>query len=179
MSEYGVRMSAFPSLARRPSAAPSRRNVLLGALALPALAACGLRFPADAAGTLDRAEGGRLRVGVSPHPPYTDVAEDGSVSGSEVDLIRSFCSSIGAVPSWRTGPEGVLAPSLHDGDLDVLIGGLEDSSPWKDEIALTRPYRTVRADDGEEHKLVMAVRPGENALQVALERHLAEQEGEL
>ncbi len=156
-----------------------RRRLLLGVLLLPALAACDGRYPADTEDTLDRAEGGTLRIGVSPHPPYTDAAEDGSVTGSEVDLIRGFCTTIGAVPSWRVGAEGVLAPSLHDGDLDVLIGGLDSTSPWKDQIGLTRPYRTVHTDDGTKHKIVMAVRSGENALQVALERYLAEQEGEL
>lgn len=160
-------------------ARPGRRNLLLGAFALPVLAACGGRFPADSAGSLDRAEGGTLRVGVSPHPPFTEATGDGAVSGSEVDLMRSFCTAIDAEPQWHVGAEGMLAQSLHDGELDVLIGGLDASSPWQSEIALTRPYRTVEAADGTSHRLVMAVRSGENALLVALERHLAEQEGEL
>lgn len=147
--------------------------------AAPLLPACGSRFPADAAGSLDRITGASLRVGVSPHPPFTRVDEAGDVSGSEADLARAFAARLDATPDWSVGAETSLVPSLHDGELDVLIGGLDDTTPWVSEVALTRPYATVTGPDGKERSLVMAVRAGENALLTELERFLAEQAGRL
>lgn len=147
-------------------------------LASPLISACG-RFPADTEGTLDRAQGGRLRIGVSVNPPFTRADAQGHVDGSEVTLLCGFCATVPTSPSWRVGAEGLLAAALRDGALDVLIGGLDSQSPWKDQIALTRPYRKISTPSGDSRELVMAVRAGENALLVALERFLAEQEGQL
>lgn len=59
---------------------------------------------------------------------------------------------------------------IKEGQLDVVVGGLTKKSPWSTHMALTRPY----AED-----LVMGVRMGENELQVALERYLAREHGEI
>jgi len=156
--------------------------------ALPALLAAGLlagtasgcgAIPRDAQGTLARASGGTLRVGLTENPPWTEVAEDGGVSGSEVDLVTGYAESIEAQIAWTIGSEGELARAMRDGQLDVVIGGLTKDTPYSTEIAPTRPYTEATADDGSPLKISMGVRPGENALMVSLERYLAEQEGEL
>ena len=140
--------------------------ILSGCSAIPSI-------PADSVGTLDRAENGSLMVGLSDHPPWTDVSDSGEISGSEVDLVEGFADSINATIDWRIAPESILAGEIKEGELDIVIGGLTDSSPWMTHMALTRPYREA---DGE--KMVMGTRLGENALLVALERYLAEEFGE-
>lgn len=144
---------------------------VLGAAAL--LSACSA-IPADTIGTLDRATGGTLVVGVSEHAPWTEVSETGEVSGSEADLIRSFAADIGAEVAWHPAPESILASRIAEDELDIVIGGFTDASPWADYMALTRPYATV-----DEENMVMGLRLGENALMMALERHLAEEHGEI
>lgn len=135
-----------------------------------ALSACG-SIPADSAGTLDRARGGTLVVGVSENEPWTDVDDStGEVSGSEAELIEGFAESIDADVEWVPGSESVLAEQIKEGELDVIIGGLTKKSPWSSHMALTRPYT---------EDLVMGVQMGENELQVALERYLAEESGEI
>lgn len=171
-TDYGRLM---PADRARPR--PGRR-LLLAAPLLPLLAACG-RIPADSRGTTERVRGGTLRVGVSPNPPATNVADDGSPSGDEVDLAAAFARTLDAEPAWTTGAESALATELETGGIDLWIGGLDDTSPWTSKVALTRPYRTVEGPDGKERKLVMAVRMGENRLLTALERFLAHEEGEL
>lgn len=154
----------------------------LGAtLSLTTLALSGCAtIPADAEGTLDRAQEGTLVVGVSEHKPWTDVDDEtGQVTGSEADLIMSFADGIDADVDWRTGAESVLAGQMKAGEVDVLIGGLTASSPWSTHMALTRPYTSVESDEGETEDMVMGVRLGENALLVALERHLAQEHGEI
>ena len=61
----------------------ARALVAVAAMVL-VIASCQGAFPADSQGTLERATGGELRVGVSENPPFTGVAPDGAVSGSEV-----------------------------------------------------------------------------------------------
>lgn len=136
-------------------------------------------FPADAQGTLERAAGGELRVGVSVNPPFTDVSADGSVAGSEVDLIEVYADRIDADIVWTPAGENTLAAAMGAGELDVIIGGLASDVPWTSDVALTRPYTTATGPDGSTVKIVMGVTPGENALLVDLEHFLAEEAGEL
>lgn len=136
-------------------------------------------FPADAQGTLERAAGGELRVGVSVNPPFTDVSADGSVAGSEVDLIEVYADRIDADIVWTPAGENTLAAAMGAGELDVIIGGLASDVPWTSDVALTRPYTTATGPDGSTVKIVMGVTPGENALLIDLEHFLAEEAGEL
>ena len=147
------------------------KAALLGAAAV-LLSSCST-IPADSVGTLSRVENGTLVVGVSEHPPWTDVSDTGEYSGSEVDLIRGFAEHVNAEINWQQAPESVLAERIKNGEVDVVIGGLTDSSPWSSHMALTRPYAEV---DGE--KMVMGTPLGENAFLVELERYLAEEFGE-
>lgn len=132
-------------------------------------------FPRDPGGTLLRASDGELRVGVSENPPHTEVADDGSVSGEEVDIIEAYAESIGAEVVWSDGAESVLMEQLKLGELDILVGGLSSDSPWTTHAAFTRPYAEVTGPDGKPRKLVIAVVMGENALQSNLERFLVEE----
>lgn len=113
-------------------------------------------------------------VGVSEHPPWTDISDTGEYSGYEVDLIRGFAKHVNAEIEWQQAPESVLAERIKNGEVDVVIGGLTDSSPWSSHMALTRPYADI---EGE--KMVMGTPLGENAFLVELERHLAGEFGEL
>lgn len=117
------------------------------------------RYPRDPRGTLDRAAGGELRVGIVDAP---DAAR-------ESELVRAFAADIRADVSWRHGSEHQLLTSLEHGEVDVVVGGgLVDDTPWKDRVALTRPY--------EGHR-VLAVVPGENAFLLRLERFIAARKG--
>lgn len=147
----------------------------LGAAAvlLSSCSAISANIPADSEGTLSRVEDGTLVVGVSEHPPWTNISDTGEHSGSEVDLIRGFAEHVNAEIEWQQAPESVLAERIKNGEVDVVIGGLTDSSPWSSHMALTRPYAEI---DGE--KMVMGTPLGENAFLVELERHLAGEFGE-
>ncbi|AWH93633.1 substrate-binding periplasmic protein [Dietzia lutea] len=154
-----------------------RQKAIVG---LPAILLAGCSsIPADADGALDRAQNGTLAVGVSEHPPWTFVGPDGGVTGREADLIEGFAEKIGAEIEWHIGPESVLADAIKEGELDVVIGGLTSSAPWSDKMALTRSYAAVATKDGQTDDMVMGVPLGENALMIALERHLAHEHGEI
>lgn len=147
--------------------------VALLALLTAFLAACGTPFPKDTDGSLDRITGGTLRVGVSENPPWTEVGDDDSVTGREVDLLTGFAREYDATVEWTPGAESELIMAMARGDLDIVVGGLTADSPWEKEVALTRAYAQEVTPDGDTEEMVMATPLGENALLVALETYLA------
>ncbi|MCG7309434.1 transporter substrate-binding domain-containing protein [Brachybacterium sp. ACRRE] len=156
-----------------------RSALMLSVSAVLATAGCADAVPRDSQGTLERAEGGRLFVGAAENPPWTEIADDGGVGGLEADIIADYAASIDATVEWTTGGMNELARTMKNNELDLVIGGLTADTPWSDKISPTRPYQVVRAEDGSKQKMVIGVRPGENALQVSLERFLAKRTGEL
>lgn len=110
----------------------------LGMLALSAGAA-GCQYPQDPEGTLDRVEGGTMRVGVVENPPWVELGA-GEPRGVEPELLRRFAEEIDAEIQWVPGSEDELVEAMRGFQLDVIAGGLTRSSPWAKEVALTRPY---------------------------------------
>jgi ABC-type amino acid transport substrate-binding protein len=155
-------------------------GLLLAALVF--LSGCGTSFPADPEGTLEKVQGGTLRVGVSPHPDRVRITPSGSgndvrndaVQGADADLVRSFATRLGAGIEWKQGTEQVLAEELKHGGLDLVIGGLDDKTPWVTHAGLTRPYAESRDQRGDRHKHVMLVPLGENAFLLELDKFLME-----
>ena len=130
-----------------------------------------MSIPADPDRTLERVTDGQLRVGVSHNPPWTDTTGDGAPRGTEAELVADFAAAHDAEVTWETGGEEQLMKQLRDGQLDVVIGGLTDASPWTTHAALTTSYVEAAGNDGTTEKHVLAVPMGENAFMVALERH--------
>jgi ABC-type amino acid transport substrate-binding protein len=148
------------------------------------LAGCALvpeHFPADPKDTLTRVEGGHLRVGVAPNPPWTELPQGAEAdplrpSGVEVDLLEGFARTVDAEVVWEAGSEERLVGDLEAGKLDVVVGGLTARTPWSSHAAVTRPYASVPGETGQEELHVMLTPMGENAFLVELERYLLEQE---
>jgi ABC-type amino acid transport substrate-binding protein len=74
-----------------------------------------------------------------------------------VELLAALAQQLAARIEWRTGGESALLGALERGELDVVVAGLESSTPWGSRVALTQPYARTR---GAER--VMALRRGEN-----------------
>jgi ABC-type amino acid transport substrate-binding protein len=138
-----------------------------GLLVAAAAMACGV--PRDADHTLERVRGRELRVGVTDHPPWVEL-HDTLVSGVEPSLVRDLAVGLRTRAAFRRGSESQLLEALHRGELDLVAAGLNDGSPWKGHVALTKPYHTDTAS-GEKH--VLADRAGENAWLVHVETFLA------
>lgn len=151
-------------------------KVITSALLLVALlvTGCSLQIPADPDGTLDRASGDVLHVGASVHGNLME-EEDGSVSGSEAELVEKFAKSLDARVKWSIGGEEHLVGKLKEGDLDLVIGGITDQSPWAKEVGMTRGYPGI--DGAGSTPLVFLVPPGENRFLTQLERFLDDEVG--
>ena len=138
------------------------------------LAGCGMSIPADPDGTLDRVSGGELRIGASPDPGLVDV-ESSTPTGPLPDLAEQFAATLDAEPEWTVGSEETLVGMLEAGDLDLVIGGFTEKTPWIDKAGITRGYSGIEGADGR--KIVMLVPLGENAFLTDLERFLDKEVG--
>jgi polar amino acid transport system substrate-binding protein len=129
--------------------------VRLAAAATVAIIAVGIAacdFPRDPEGTLDHVQGGTMRVGVTDHPPWVDLSGP-EPSGVEPELLREFAASQDAEIEWVEGPESELIAALTGYQLDVVAGGLTQTTPWAKEVSITLPYVDT--------EIVFAVPPGE------------------
>ncbi|TLM82136.1 ABC transporter substrate-binding protein [Pseudarthrobacter sp. NamE2] len=157
-----------------------RGNILAFMLAaLLALSGCGA-YPADPEGTLDRVRGGTLRVGASPNGDWVRIPAGSDTSpvrveGIEANLVERFAQQLGAGVEWVVGTEQGLAEELKHGGLDLVIGGLDDKTPWVSHAGLTRPYAESKDQRGNLHKHVMLVPLGENAFLLELDKFLLEE----
>ncbi|MEJ1088218.1 hypothetical protein WDU99_07815 [Microbacterium sp. Mu-80] len=143
----------------------SATALLLAAL----LAGCGISIPTDPDGTLDRVTGGELRVGASPDADLIDT-DPATPTGPLAELVTAYAARIDADIDWTVDSEETLVGMLEAGDLDLLVGGFTDRTPWTDRAGMTRGYSGIPGADGR--KIVMLVPLGENAFLSDLERFL-------
>jgi ABC-type amino acid transport substrate-binding protein len=94
-------------------------------------------------------------------------------SGIEPELVNRLARELGARPVYRHASESELLEALDRRELDLVVGGLREDSPWRGRVALTRPYFTEKDSAGH----VFATAAGENGWLVHVERFLA-REGE-
>ena len=150
-------------------------------LFLVVLAIGGCQFPRDVEGTLERVDGGTLRVGASEHEPFVTLDQQ-QPGGVEARLVEDFARGLGARVQYVRGGEEDLVERLREGELDLVIGGITKKSPFKKEVAPTRPYAVTRdriADKPVTNHHVMFVRNGENAFLVRLERYLLNRKAQI
>jgi len=131
------------------------------ALALLAIAGCAESFPRDPEGTTERVRRtGELRVGLTENPPWVRHAEGQEAIGVEVELVRRLAASLSARPVFRAGQQDALLSALARFELDLVVGGIGEDTPWQERVGLSEPWlERPEADGGN---LVLAVPPGEN-----------------
>ena len=134
--------------------------------------ACGL--PRDADGALDKIRDGTLRVGIAENPPWV-VVSGPAVSGIEPLITADLARRLNARVKTVYGSETLLLESLHRRELDIVVGGFTEDSPWQRDVAFTKPYH----EDRQKRKHVLALPPGENAWLMQVETYLHDNEARL
>lgn len=140
------------------------------------------RFPADPQETTERVARERvLRVGVTEHRPWVQRGPDAEPSGVEVEIVRQLAASRGARVDWSWGQQERLLRKLEEFELDLVIGGIDERTPWQERVALTRPWYDPDAPGAglPQAPLVFALPPGENRWLGVVERYLAAHEAAL
>ncbi len=101
----------------------------------------GCAFPQDPEHTTERVlEEGVIRVGIIESWPW--VVRNGEPAGIEVELVRRFADTMDAGIEWKWGDIQEHMEALEYYELDLVIGGITDSTPWRTRVALTNPYYT-------------------------------------
>lgn len=143
-----------------------RLTGVISSALIASLAACGI--PRDPEGTLDRVRHGTLRVGVTHSDGWVRIDHPhAQPRGCEPDLVRALARELEAEVTWTVGAESELLRRLRHHELDLVVGGLVDDTPWKPKVGLTDDYAS---DVHGKH--VLAVPPGENAWVIEIERAL-------
>jgi polar amino acid transport system substrate-binding protein len=126
---------------RRSPLRPAAAGVVWLLIAPFVAVGCG-EVPRDPNGTLHRVRGGTMRVGVVEHRPWTTVTPRGAAAGLEGALAAELARELGAKIEWVRATEPELFEALELRELDLVIGGLTDASPWKQHVAFTKPFYT-------------------------------------
>ena len=175
----------MPGSERWPETMPACLRLCLLFAALLALAGCDL--PKDPQRTAERVIGGTIRVGVAGNAPWAALS-NGEPEGVECDLVRELAAALNAKIVWVRGGESGLLHALEDFEIDLVIGGIDDRSAWRDRVGLTRPYYRSPAErlalpesapttfSPRERRHVFAAPPGENGWILRLDRFLHDRE---
>lgn len=138
------------------------------------LLAPGCHIPDDVESTTERVRGGVLRVGYCNSAPWA-YGQD-HPRGVEVELINELARQLHTTVHWFDGPESVLFEQLHRGQLDLVIGGVTDDTPWSGKVGLTEWYVQSRSPvTGEIQSHVWATPPGENQWLTLVDRFLQQE----
>lgn len=153
------------------------RKLTVGLTLATVLTGCAGHYPADPHHTLSRVADGVLRVGISHNEPFVSV-QGPAPSGREIDLVESYATTLGAEIAWTADGEEDLVDHLEHGQLDLVVGGLTEKTPWQQKVGLTSPYAETTDEFGQTEKHVMAVRQGENAFLLDLDTFLQARAGQ-
>src|SRR5436189_5917812 len=96
-------------------------------------------LPRDPNRTLSQLQSRPLRVGVVENYPWV-IKTDDEPAGIEVNLVHDFATRQGATVEWIWGSEQQQLEALEHYQLDMVIGGFTDDSPWRKYVGFTSPY---------------------------------------
>lgn len=126
-------------------------------------------FPTDPKHTSERvAQTGVLRVGVTEHAPWVEKSASARPAGVEVQIVEKLAAEQRARVQWLWGQQEALFAALENFELDLVIGGIDEKTPWSDRIGLTAPWYEQRwgvavppgSSETSLEELAVAVAPG-------------------
>lgn len=112
------------------------------ALVVLVLATACSDLPKDPEGTLDRIEGGTMRVGITDSEPWA-LFDGSEATGVEPRILEMFAEELGAEIEWVQGVEADLMGALEYREIDAVIGGLTSTNPWSGKVSFSHPYITT------------------------------------
>jgi hypothetical protein len=100
---------------------------------------CNITIPQDPEQTLERIQGGVIRVGAVENEPWVIRVND-EATGVEAELVRMLATELDAEIEWIWGSEQEHMEALEHYKLDLAIGGLTQPTPWSNRVGFTSPY---------------------------------------
>ena len=141
-------------------------RLLVALLVGPGLAGCDL--PRDPEGTLQAVRGRELRVGV---------LNFGVNAEKDRPTVERLATSTGSKVIYLEGDAHALFEDLKRGRIHLVIGGVPKSTPFAEELGLSKPVGPLHGAHEEDDR-VLAVRPGENAFLLRVNQAIEEASAE-
>jgi hypothetical protein len=92
-------------------------------------------------------------------------------------IVERLATGIGSKVIYVDGDAHALFEDLKRGRIHLVIGGVPKSTPFAEELGLSKPVGPLHGAHEEDDR-VLAVRPGENAFLLRVNRAIAEADAE-
>lgn len=83
----------------------------------------------------------------APFPAYTYLADDGTISGFERDLMDEVCLRAMLDCRWQDVTFDQLIPGVMAGDYDVVLGGIAVTPERREVVDFTQAYHTTDPEE--------------------------------
>lgn len=144
---------------------PRRSSWFLLPVLFALLALAGCNLPRDPHATLKKVTGGELIVGHIAGAPVLEAEEE---------ALERIVRALAAEPRIVEGNIHEFAAALENGDIDLFYGALPETTPFEKRIGMTTPVAETEIG-GERKKTVFALRKGENAFLMVLDRAIRQE----
>jgi polar amino acid transport system substrate-binding protein/arginine/ornithine transport system substrate-binding protein len=74
------------------------------------------------------------------YPPFSDIADDGTVVGFDIDIANALCAKIAEPCELVLTDWSRMIPSLVDGSCDAIVASMSDTPARRLMIDFTAPY---------------------------------------
>jgi polar amino acid transport system substrate-binding protein/arginine/ornithine transport system substrate-binding protein len=74
------------------------------------------------------------------YPPFSDVREDGTVVGFDIDIAEALCARIGESCTFVQVSWGRMIPALTGGTCDAIVASMSDTAERRERIDFTDRY---------------------------------------
>lgn len=116
------------------------RSSMARAAAALAIGVAMVSAPAGA-GAAESDADGPLRIGTEgTYPPFSMVAEDGTLTGFDVDIARAVCTRLPRDCTIVTLPFEALIPALVRERIDVIAASMTITADRRRQLGFTQPY---------------------------------------
>lgn len=84
--------------------------------------------------------GRELRIATDPIPPFIIVADDGSLTGFEPDLVAEICKLLNCTTTWENVSYDAVFAALAAGEYDAIVTDVPYSAERDENLDFTDPY---------------------------------------
>ena len=78
----------------------------------------------------------------APFPAYLYLADDGTLSGHDIDMMQEICARAALTCTWELANFDELIPGVMDGRFDIIIGGIAVTPERRGLVDFTQTYHS-------------------------------------
>ncbi len=83
----------------------------------------------------------------APFPAYLYLADDGTLSGHDIDMMQEICARAALTCIWELANFDELIPGVMDGRFDIIIGGIAVTPERRGLVDFTQTYHSSNPEE--------------------------------